>query len=54
MDTDTPLHLAWITSKDPVQSPGSSAQSYLSAWMGGGLGQDGYRSIYGRVALLTT
>ena len=36
------LYLKWITNKDLQYSIGISAQSYVAAWMGGGLGGNGY------------
>ena len=35
MDTHRLLYLKWITSKDLLQSGGSSAPAYVTAWMGG-------------------
>ena len=37
MDVDTPIHLKWLT-KNLLYSPGSSAQCYVAAWMGGKFG----------------
>ena len=39
MDVDTRRYLTWITSKDLLYSTGDSAQCYLAAWVGGGLGR---------------
>ena len=36
MDMYTLLYLKWIINKDLLYSPGSSAQCYVAAWMGGG------------------
>ena len=41
----TLLHLKWITNKDLLYS--TSAQCYVSAWMGGGLGENEYMCMYG-------
>ena len=38
MDVHTLLYLKWITNKDPQYSTWNSAQCYMAAWMGGGLG----------------
>ena len=42
MDMYTLLYLKWIISKVLLYSTGSSAQYYVAAWMGGGLGENGY------------
>ena len=34
----TLLYLKWITNKDLLYSTWNSAQCYVAAWMGGGLG----------------
>ena len=34
----TLLSLKWITNKDLLYSKGNSAQCYVAAWMGGGVG----------------
>ena len=39
MDMDTLLYFKWITSKDLLFSTGDSAQCYVAAWVGGGLGE---------------
>ena len=36
----TLLYLKWITNKDLRYSTGNSAQCYVAAWVGGGLGGD--------------
>ena len=38
MDKYPHLHLKWVTNKDLLQSTGSSAQCYVTAWMGGEFG----------------
>ena len=38
MDMCTLLYLKWITNKDLLYSVWNSAQCYVAAWMGGGLG----------------
>ena len=38
MDMDTLLYLTWRTSKDLLDSTGSSAQGQVAAWMGGEFG----------------
>ena len=40
--------------KDLLHSTGDSARCYEAAWLGGGLGEDGYMYTYGRVPLLST
>ena len=35
MDMYTRLYLKWITNKDLLDSTGSSAQCYVTTWMGG-------------------
>ena len=47
VDVYTVLYLKWITNKDLLYSTGNSAQCYLAAWMGGGLGENGYVYMYG-------
>ena len=42
MDRNTLLHLKWITNTDLLCSTGDSAQSYVAAWVGGVLGENGY------------
>ena len=42
MDMYTLLYLRWMTNKDLLYSTGDSAQCYMAAWMGGGLGEDGF------------
>ena len=43
----TLLYLKWITNKDLLYSTWNSAQCYVAAWMGEGLGENGYLYIYG-------
>ena len=43
MDMDTLLDLAWRTSKDLLDSTGTSAQCHVAAWMGGEFGGEGIR-----------
>ena len=38
MDMDTRLYFTWRTSKDPLSSPGKSAQCHVAARMGGEFG----------------
>ena len=38
----TLLYLKWITKKNILDSTGNSAQGHVPAWMGGGLGENGY------------
>ena len=38
MDMYTLLHLKWITNEDLLFSTGDSAQCYVAAWTGAGLG----------------
>ena len=40
MDTYALLYLKWITNKDLLYSTGNSAQCYVVAWMGEGLGEE--------------
>ena len=47
VDVYTLLYLKWITNKDLLYSTGNSAQCYVAAWMGGGLGENGYVYMYG-------
>ena len=47
MDVYTLLYLKWITNKDLLYSTGNSAQCYVAACMGGGLGEDGFMYTYG-------
>ena len=42
----TLLYLKWITNKDLLSSTGNSVQCYVPAWMGGGLGENGYMYMY--------
>ena len=46
MDMYTLLYLTWVTNKDLLHSTGNSAQCYVAAWMGGGLG-GGRIYVYG-------
>ena len=43
----TLLYLKWITNKNLLCSTWNSAQCYVAAWMGGGLGENGYVYVYG-------
>ena len=43
----TLLYLKWITNKDLVYNTGNSAQCYVAAWMGEGLGEKGYNYMFG-------
>ena len=43
----TLLYLKWITNKDLLYSAWNSAQDYVSAWMRGSLGENGYMCMYG-------
>ena len=43
----TLLYLKWIINKDLMYGTWNSAQCYMAAWMGGGLGENGYVYIYG-------
>ena len=47
MDVYTLLYLKWMTNKDLLYSTGNSAQCYVAACMGGGLGEDGFMYTYG-------
>ena len=47
VDVYTLLYLKWIPNKDLLYSTGNSAQCYVAAWMGGGLGENGYVYMYG-------
>ena len=38
MDMYTLLYVKWITNKDLLYSTWNSAQCYVAAWIGGGLG----------------
>ena len=42
MDLYTLLYLKWITNKDLLYSTGNFAQCFVAAWMGRGLGENGY------------
>ena len=42
MDMYTLLYLKWTASKDLLYSTWKSAQCYVAAWLGGGLGKNGY------------
>ena len=48
MDMCTLLYLKWTTNKDLLYSVWNSAQCYVAAWMGGGLGGEW---IHGYVCL---
>ena len=43
----TLLYLKWKTNKDLLYNTWNSAQCYVAAWMGEGLGETGYLYIYG-------
>ena len=43
MDMYTLLYLKCKTNKDILYSTGNSAQCYVAAWIGGSLGENGYR-----------
>ena len=43
----TLLYLKWITNKDLLYSTWKSVQCYVPAWMGWGLGKNGYMYMYG-------
>ena len=43
----TLLYLKWITNKNLLYSTWNSAQCYVPAWMGSGLGESGYMYRYG-------
>ena len=43
----TLLYLKWITNKDLLYSTWNSAQCCVAAWMGVGLGENGYMCMYG-------
>ena len=47
MDMHTLLYLKWITSKALLYSTGDSAQCYVAAWVGGGLGESEYMCMHG-------
>ena len=48
----TLLYLKWITNEILLYSTWNSAQCYVPAWMGGGLGENGFRYMYGWVPSL--
>ena len=50
----TLLYLKWITNTDLLYSTWKFAQCYVPAWMGGGLGKNGYMYMHGWVPLLFT
>ena len=50
----TLLYLKWITNKNQLYSPWNSAQCSVPAWMGAGLGENGYVYVYDWVPLLLT
>ena len=54
MDMDTLLYLKRITNKDLLYSTGNSAQRYVTAWMGGEYGENGYVYMNDRVPSLFT
>ena len=43
----TLLYLKWIPNKDLLYSTWNSAQCCVAAWMGVGLGENGYMCMYG-------
>ena len=45
--TYTLLYLKWITNKDLLYSTWNSVHCYVPAWMGWGLGENGYMYMYG-------
>ena len=45
IDMYTLLYLKWITNKDLPYSTWNSAQCYVAAWMGGGMGENGYMDM---------
>ena len=47
MDMYTLPYLKWITNKDLLCSTSNSVQCYLEAWVGGGLGENGYMYMFG-------
>ena len=47
MDMCTLLYLKWVTNKDLLYSIQNSVQSYVAAWMAGGLGENRYIYMYG-------
>ena len=47
MVTYTQLCLKWITSKGLLYNTWNSGLCYVAAWMGGGLGENGYMYMYG-------
>ena len=46
MDMYSLLYLKWITDKDILYSTCKSALCYLTAWMGGEFGENGYKYMY--------
>ena len=46
MDMYSLLYLKWITYKDILYSTCKSALCYLTAWMGGEFGENGYKYMY--------
>ena len=46
MDMDTLVYLKWTINKDLLYSTGNSAQCYVAAWMGRGLGENGHVYIW--------
>ena len=47
MDMYTLVYLKCKTNQDMLYSTGNSAQCYAAAWMGGSLGENGYRYMCG-------
>ena len=45
-DMYTLLYLKWITNKDLLYSTWNSVHCYVPAWMGWGLGENGYMYMY--------
>ena len=52
MDVYTLLYLKWITNKDLLYSTWNSAQCYVPAWMGKGLGGE-WIHVYGWLSPFT-
>ena len=47
MDGYTLLYLKWIFHEVLLYSTGTSAQGYVTAWMGGEFGENRYMYMYG-------
>ena len=54
MDMYTLLYVKWITKRDLLYSTENFVQCYVTAWMGGKFGDDGYTYIYGLVSSVFT